>query len=35
VTTLDNRTIIVKDMMPNTAASGVEEYTIVQNLING
>jgi hypothetical protein len=35
VTTLDNRTIIVKDMVPHTAASGVEEYTIVQNLING
>lgn len=35
VQTLDGHTIVVKDMMPGTAAPGVEEYTIVQNLING
>lgn len=35
VQTLDGRTIVVKDMMPGTAAAGIEEYTIVQNLING
>ncbi len=33
--TTDGRTIVVRNLMPTTAATGVEEYTIVQNLING
>ena len=32
----DGRTIVVKDLMPEQAANnGVEEFTIIQNLING
>jgi hypothetical protein len=33
--TPDGRTIVVRNLMPTTAATGIEEYTIVQNLING
>ena len=36
VQTSDGRTIIVKNLMPDPAAkNGVEEFTIIQNLING
>ena len=36
VQTPDGRTIVVKNLMPKPAASnGVEEFTIIQNLING
>lgn len=35
VQTVDGRSIVVKDLMPDSAANGVEEYTIIQNLING
>ena len=36
VQTSDGRTIVVKNLMPpEIAAKGVEEYTIIQNLING
>ena len=35
VQTADGRTIVVRNLMPLTAATGVEEYTIIQNLING
>ena len=35
VQTVDGRSIIVKELMPDSAAKGVEEYTIIQNLING
>lgn len=36
VQTPDGRTIVVKNLMPDPAAkNGVEEFTIIQNLING
>lgn len=36
VQTPDGRTIVVKNLMPEQAAkNGVEEFTIIQNLING
>ena len=35
VQTSDGRTIVVKNLMPSEIASNIEEYTIVQNLING
>lgn len=35
VQTADGRSIVVKELMPDTAAKGIEEYTIIQNLING
>jgi hypothetical protein len=36
VQTPDGRTIVVKNLMPDPAAkNGVEESTIIQNLING
>ena len=35
VQTADGRSIVVKELMPDSAANGVEEYTIIQNLING
>ena len=36
VQTADGRTIVVKNLMPDPAAKkGVEEFTIIQNLING
>ena len=36
VQTSDGRTIVVKNLMPpEIAANGIEEYTIIQNLING
>lgn len=35
VQTADGRSIVVKELVPPTAATGVEEYTIIQNLING
>ena len=35
VQTADGRSIVVKELMPDTANKGVEEYTIIQNLING
>ena len=36
VQTPDGRTIVVKNLMPDPAATnGVEEFTIIQNLING
>lgn len=33
--TTDGRTIVVRNLVPTTAATGVEEFTIIQNLING
>ena len=35
VQTVDGRSIVVKELMPDSAANGVDEYTIIQNLING
>ena len=36
VQTSDGRTIVVKNLMPKAAAdNGIEEFTIIQNLING
>jgi hypothetical protein len=35
VQTADGRSIVVKNLMPAGTASGIEEYTIIQNLING
>ena len=36
IQTADGRTIVVKNLMPEQAAkNGVEEFTIIQNLING
>ena len=35
VQTPDGRTIVVKNLMPPTTEKGIEEYTIIQNLING
>ena len=35
VQTADGRSIVVKDLMPAGTADGIEEYTIIQNLING
>ena len=36
IQTPDGRTIVVKNLMPDPAAkNGVEEFTIIQNLING
>ena len=36
VQTADGRTIVVKNLMPKLAAdNGIEEFTIIQNLING
>lgn len=36
VQTPDGRTIVVKNLMPDPAANnGIEEFTIIQNLING
>ena len=35
VTTSDGRSIVVKNLMPKTAQQGIEEFTIIQNLING
>ena len=35
VQTSDGRTIVVKNLMPPTTEKGIEEYTIIQNLING
>ena len=35
VQTPDGRTIVVKNLMPNTTEDGIEEFTIIQNLING
>ena len=36
IQTADGRTIVVKNLMPDQAAkNGVEEFTIIQNLING
>ena len=36
IQTVDGRTIVVKNLMPEQAANnGVEEFTIIQNLING
>ena len=35
VQTADGRTIVVKNLMPDITKDGVEEYTIIQNLING
>jgi hypothetical protein len=35
VQTTYGRTIVVRNLMPTTAATGIEEYTIIQNLING
>ncbi|MBR4844624.1 MAG: fimbrillin family protein [Alistipes sp.] len=35
VQTSDGRTIVVKNLMPTTTEKGIEEYTIIQNLING
>ena len=35
VQTSDGRTIVVKNLMPPTTETGIEEYTIIQNLING
>lgn len=35
VQTTDGRTIVVRNLMPTTAAKDIEEYTIIQNLING
>ena len=33
--TTDGRTIVVRNLMPTSAETGIEEYTIIQNLING
>lgn len=35
VTTSDGRSIVVKNLMPKTTQQGIEEFTIIQNLING
>lgn len=35
VQTPDGRTIVVKDLMPEETEKGIEEFTIIQNLING
>ena len=35
VQTADGRSIVVKGLMPEGTAKGIEEYTIIQNLING
>ena len=35
VTTADGRSIVVKNLMPKTTQQGIEEFTIIQNLING
>lgn len=35
VQTPDGRTIVVKNLMPDTTEDGIEEFTIIQNLING
>ena len=35
VQTPDGRTIVVKNLMPDTTEKGIEEFTIIQNLING
>ena len=35
VQTPDGRTIVVKNLMPSTTENGIEEFTIIQNLING
>lgn len=35
VQTSDGRTIVVKNLMPLETAKGIEEFTIIQNLING
>ena len=35
VQTADGRTIVVKNLMPDNTKDEVEEYTIIQNLING
>ena len=35
VQTSDGRTIVVKDLMPQGTKDGIEEFTIIQNLING
>ena len=35
VQTPDGRTIVVKNLMPSTTEDGIEEFTIIQNLING
>ena len=35
VQTPDGRTIVVKNLMPPTTEKEIEEYTIIQNLING
>ena len=35
VQTPDGRTIVVKNLMPSTTAEGIEEFKIIQNLING
>ena len=35
VQTADGRSIVVKDLMPEGTDDGIEEFTIIQNLING
>ena len=35
VQTPDGRTIVVKNLMPEGTEKGIEEFTIIQNLING
>ena len=35
VTTSDGRSIVVKNLMPKKTEQGIEEFTIIQNLING
>ena len=35
VTTSDGRSIVVKNLMPKATQQGIEEFTIIQNLING
>ena len=35
VTTSDGRSIVVKNLMPKKTQQGIEEFTIIQNLING
>ena len=35
VTTSDGRSIVVKNLMPKTTQQGIEEFKIIQNLING
>ncbi len=35
VQTPDGRTIVVKNLMPEQTEDGIEEFTIIQNLING